>query len=366
MAKGKHSTALFEVIQADKRFQKKTTRDGALRTPKWWFKSPGWRPGDSGTNSTESDPAPSDNAAAATTPRADAQESAAPAVAPEAAPAPVAAATVAEEVVVEQPSGAPSRLRRPAWLGGKSLALDPDRHVVTVRLKYNTAIVSGFAALVMLGLAYVIGRQVGNGPAATYAGQSTDEVKAGPVQRNVMDVRPSGAGSSGNAARPNAGRPSARSGGATGGLANVPVTRLPANTQPPAVNLPPVVTHTPAPGAVPGAAAVGVPRQVNLNYVIIQSYPESERKMAEDAVQVLERGGVGATVEHGLRGYGNNLVVVGTAGFERGYNSTPEYQAYVKKIQRISDAAYKSSKGSKRTFKEFQPSQGYKWDKVGG
>jgi hypothetical protein len=191
-------------------------------------------------------------------------------------------------------------------------------------------------------------------------------VKAGPVQRNVMDVRPTGGGG-GNPVRSNAGRPSGRSGGAaggaTGGLAGVPVTRVPANPQAPASNQP-AVTHTPEANAVPGAAAAGLPRQVNLNYVIIQSYPESERRMADEAVQVLERGGVGATVEHGLRGYGNNLVVVGTAGFERGTGGTPEYQAYVKKIQRISDTAYKSLKGSKRTFKEFQPNQGYKWDRT--
>ena len=66
MAKGKHSTALFEVIQADKRFQKKTTRDGALRTPKWWFKSPGWRPsaGGGGNASPDTEPASPGNAAA--------------------------------------------------------------------------------------------------------------------------------------------------------------------------------------------------------------------------------------------------------------------------------------------------------------
>lgn len=369
MAKGKHSTALFEVIQADKRFQKKTTRDGALRTPKWWFKSPGWRPSTAGggndlKSENEAGPAPEAAPAAnllASAPAFEAQAPVQPPVAPEPVPAPVTTPAVAEEVVVEQPARGPSRLRRPHWLGGKSLALDPDRHVVTLRLKYNTAIVGGFAVLVMLGLAYVIGRQVGHGPATTYAGPSTDEVKAGPVQRNVMDVRPTG-----TAARPNAVRPAARS-SATGGLSGVPVTRLPGNPQGSTPQTqPPAVTNPPPPNAVPGAVATGLPRQVNLNYIIIQSYPESERKMADEAVQLLERNGVGATVEHGLRGYGSNLVVIGTAGFEKGYSDTPEYKAYLKKIERVSEAAYKNNgKGGKRNFKAFGPPQGYKWDKTG-
>ena len=38
MAKGKHATALFEVIHASKQFGGNKDKSGLLRTPKWWFK----------------------------------------------------------------------------------------------------------------------------------------------------------------------------------------------------------------------------------------------------------------------------------------------------------------------------------------
>ena len=41
MAKGKHSTALFEVIHAGKGVQDRRGRQSILRTPTWWFKSKG-------------------------------------------------------------------------------------------------------------------------------------------------------------------------------------------------------------------------------------------------------------------------------------------------------------------------------------
>src|SRR5215831_12546738 len=49
MAKGKHATALFEVIHGDRRSERTLAGSGALRTPKWWFKrtpKPAGTPGD--------------------------------------------------------------------------------------------------------------------------------------------------------------------------------------------------------------------------------------------------------------------------------------------------------------------------------
>src|SRR3954447_15677508 len=38
MARGKHATALFEVIHTAKLKDKTTEKSGAFKTPKWWFK----------------------------------------------------------------------------------------------------------------------------------------------------------------------------------------------------------------------------------------------------------------------------------------------------------------------------------------
>src|SRR5712672_2039464 len=46
MAKGKHATALFEVIHSARR-PPKASSSGGIPTPKWWFKSK-MRSGDSG------------------------------------------------------------------------------------------------------------------------------------------------------------------------------------------------------------------------------------------------------------------------------------------------------------------------------
>src|SRR5689334_12165591 len=52
MAKGKHATALFEVIHSGKKFDQPAARKGVLATPKWWFKSRGK------SSSTPNAPAP--------------------------------------------------------------------------------------------------------------------------------------------------------------------------------------------------------------------------------------------------------------------------------------------------------------------
>ena len=93
-------------------------------------------------------------------------------------------------------------------------------------------------------------------------------------------------------------------------------------------------------------------RQVDLNYVVIQSYPNEA--MANEARELLKRSNVGTTVERGLRGWGPTWYsVVSTKGFAQ--RSSPECRAYMDQIKAISNQHMKQ-----RSFKAFEPTL-YKW-----
>ena len=156
--------------------------------------------------------------------------------------------------------------------------------------------------------------------------QTTDELRAGPANPQVMEVKRGEAGLT--PLQPK-----------TGGKTEVPVVTAPNSATP-----------------VPTPAFDGK-RTVGLNYVIIQSYPE--QKQAEEARDVLAKAGISTTIEKGLRGLNPNwFIVVGTDGFAR-IRST-EYETYVKHVQQVSDS-YTNSK--KKSFKAFEP-MGYKWDRT--
>ena len=119
------------------------------------------------------------------------------------------------------------------------------------------------------------------------------------------------------------------------------------------------VVAAPAPIAVavqggPGAvvAAEAGARIIGMNYVVIQSY--KDRPLADEAAAAMVAGGLGCTVEPGLAGYSATWnVVVGTTPFTKA--TTPEYQAYLKKVQQISEKFAGNSK-----WKRFEPNP-YKW-----
>ncbi|HLL90481.1 MAG TPA: hypothetical protein VK324_14370, partial [Tepidisphaeraceae bacterium] len=100
-------------------------------------------------------------------------------------------------------------------------------------------------------------------------------------------------------------------------------------------------------------------RIVGMNYVIVQSYPDE--KSANDAVDILARNAIPCTVVKGPPGWANNswFSVVGTRGYDKLRNN-PEYDAYVKKIQRVSDAF-----AGKSRFKQFDP-RPYRWKDTSG
>src|SRR5688572_27732412 len=163
MAKGKHSTALFEVIHSSKRFENKEARDGIMRTPKWWFKGRG----QANAARTVSGAATSPGATAAVDPT---DPTSAVATATSAAPAdPFAAAPAAEPNDLFDPTAAPvapepvpeKDIPPLSGRAGIRVALDPDRHEVMLRVRYTTAVVTAFTVLVVVALAYLTGRHTG-------------------------------------------------------------------------------------------------------------------------------------------------------------------------------------------------------------
>jgi len=286
MAKGKHAAALFEVIHAGKQTSQ-SDRSGLLRTPKWWFKG-----------------------------RKKEQAAAVPS--PVSGPIDDKSLMPLAEAESASSSGASP---------GVDVQLDPDRQLISFKLTYTSALVSTFAVLVVVVLAYVIGRHMSRGPAAALGGPSTEQIRQGPVQPNVLNLAPRG-----GAAAPAV---DAEPGSASGTNIAAPSPRQVAAP-------PPAVTTTPG------------KRTVGLNYVIIQSYPDEAG--AVEAVKMLAENGVAATIEKGLRGYTSNWhTVVSADGFAR-INSR-EFEGYLKRIDQISDKF-----AGRKSFKAFKPI-GYKWDR---
>ena len=342
MAKGKHATALFEVIHASKQFGGNKDKSGVLRTPKWWFKG---RP-------KEKDPT--------------ARASVASPMAQEPAPHRAPGAADASDNTFEHASEAQAAAADPTQLdefgaprppavtnSAASVApavdvdVDSQRQRITFRFTYTSAIVTCFAVAVLVGLAYLVGARMSRGPAQAIGGPSTDQLRQGPARPDVMDV---GSGSGNGATRAPGANQSPQPQRTVNNEPDDSISSV--SPQPPpnrGAQQPPARTQTPNPAVStqPGKRVAG------LNYVIIQSYPDEAS--AKAAVDVLKQNGVGATIEKGLRGYTGWFVVVGVDPFTR--ISGPEYLAYLQKIQQISDKF-----ASRKSFKAFDP-RGYKWDR---
>jgi hypothetical protein len=235
---------------------------------------------------------------------------------------------------------------------GVHFGYDADRQEVTLRMRYTTAVVSAFSVLVLIGLAYVTGRQGARAPGAL-AAVSTETLKKGPVHPGVLDVGRSGGDGGARAALAsvNGGspaftpeRPKPANGKSSG---SQPQPQLAAAQQ--AGGTRPTVQTTSA------IVEDNAKRAAGLNYVIVQSYPD--QKSAGEAAAFLNKAGIHCTVEPAPAGFVNNpswVSVVGTAGFQRIRNS-PDFDTYVKGIQKLSEQYAGNSK-----FKRFQP-QPYRW-----
>ncbi len=306
MAKGKHATALFEVIHGDRRAERSIVGSGALRTPKWWFKG----------RSEKAAPSIGDSPVAPL--------SHSPTPAPEPPPE-------VSDAPTETFASAPS-ISRPRFHVGN----DADNQRIHFDLSYSSAILAGFGVFVVICLAYWAGRHNATGPRPVIAAETSEEIKNGPVLQGALEPRRGG--DSSNFASAGADdsdpTPSHSAVATTTGEKPKPTWNEP---KPPA-------THV----------VDDVRRDIGLNYVIVQSYPDE--KSAKEACDLLIKNNILCTVEKGPQGWVSMTwySVIGIRGFDKLRNSK-EYDQYVKAIE---DVGTKFGGNSK--FKKFEP-KAFKW-----
>jgi hypothetical protein len=254
MAKGKHSTALFEVIHSARKPERVAQ---SLRTPKWWFKSRHSR--------VSSAASPAD---------------------------PTCPQREPSNVSPSDPTSRPTH-----YESGRSSAVhvdfDASRKEVTFRLRYTTVLVSAFGICVLVGMSYVVGRHLGRGPQPASAAEpqpSIGQLMLQPPQPGVTNV-----------AKPHTSGQNATAAAAT--HHNSP----PTNVQP---------KPEPTSKLVPASAYTQLPRKPGLNYALISIYPTEERAKAEAARDFLVSHGISCTLEK--TGWAPSWIsLVGTAGFPK-------------------------------------------------
>jgi hypothetical protein len=318
MAKRKHSTALFEVIKHSPQYGRRKAeppqgRGGVLAVARRWLKaSPQPAPAPLPPIISRVDVEPAEEAPSAAIGFED-----------------HALALAGSEPATEEFT----ELAAPPPAQNLHVAVDPERRQIALRLSYTAAIVGGFALLVIVGLCVIVGQHFRGSGAPLLAQTTTADLRKGPAHRDVMNVprrslAPINAEPSQAPSRPAGNALSERR-----------------SASPPATN---------EPQPIPPAANDGK-RYIGLNYVIVQSNPEAERKMADEAAAFLNREGVACTVETGVKGY-LPVTVVGLQSFDR--QSSPTFKAYVQRIQQLST---KYTTGT-RSYKAFTP-VAKKWDK---
>jgi hypothetical protein len=329
MARRKNAAALFEVIHADNRFPRRHGSRWSLRAPRWLF---GRRDADA------------------------------------AAPTPVE--TIDYETPAERGPSVFARIY--AILPSMpriGMSFDPERQLVRFQLTYTGALVCAFTVVVAIALSYMVGRQTTHHPKPALAEQTTEELRNGPAFAEVLDV-----GNDAEAPVAMAVGPAARANSSATAQQQATSTAN-AHQQPSKTNAPdstqaqPRTQGSTAAAARPSQWTEPKPpvtlmvsdenRAVGLQYIIIQSYPEEEKALAEAAMQTLNQHGVLCTVERGLPYAPSWYCVVGITGFAR-TKEVPEYDAYVARVQKISDQFAGTSK-----FKKFEPKP-FRWREMKG
>jgi hypothetical protein len=331
MAKGKHATALFEVMNKTKfssggRSGSSGGSGGGIPTPKWWFKS------NNGGGDAKGAPV------AVETPQpAEADfETSNYVEEPPVRQAPVVMPPLASSIDVPSPEPATSAPRAQPV----AVSVDPDRQLISLRMSYTSALIGGFGVFIALAVAVLIGKGLTRGPSPAIASTSTQQLKQRPATPGVMNVQ----------------RRSENSGG-TNDAVEGSAPRL-ANTVSTGTRNPQQSFNDPRPPAT--FFTDDAHRQSGLNYAIIQSYPDKE--MAEKAAEFLTKNGIPCTVERNLPGWSQNstnvCVVVGIRGFAK-ISNNPALDAYKKSIM---DVGAKYSNGRSR-FTGFGTVGMYLWRK---
>jgi hypothetical protein len=320
--KRKHSRALFEVISKSQNHGRPSVANGDRLHRRGFFSAARlWLSGGERGSLTTT------RIATPAAPVADAAPAAA------LTPAPVVAEALMEEPHDQEIAPDYPELEAGERAQNLAVAVDADRRQIALRMSYTVAIVGGFAVVVVVILAIMVGQRLNHGGAPLLAQTTTDELRKGPAHREVLDpprrsstviTGPSSTVDAASTARSGNPRP-------TGGAQGEGQQQQPA--------------QTPASSAAPADGK----RYLNYNYVIVQGYAESQMKMAEEARDFLNREGVPCTVEKDVRGF-SKITVVGLEGFER--KSAPEVAAYCQRIKQLST---KYVGNNPRSYKAFDP-----------
>jgi hypothetical protein len=289
----KRKTALFEVFQG---MQKKASAPPpimrALRVPRWWHRRK----------------AQSDGA------------SFAPVVSE-----PAATTTAIERFLPAREVHTETAPSRP----GVRVSVDSTDQTISLVLSYSSAAVACFTVVVLVGMAYVVGKHTSRGPLPLLAEKTTEEVRRDKPRADVLNL--------------------AKDSG------NEPITPTP--VQP--LKSPTKKASLTGPAAPTTGTGLDTHRTIGWNYVIVQSYPDE--KDAINARDILIKHGIFCTVEPAPANWTQSswkmYSVIGLTGFDRVRNS-PEFENYKAAIIKVSDEYAGRSK-----FKRFDPSA-YKWREV--
>ncbi len=231
------------------------------------------------------------------------------------------------------------------------IGFDPDRQVIQFQLSYTSAGVAVFGLVIALALAYVVGKQNGHRPGPALAEQTSEELRNGPVQADVLNV------ATPDVAMATAPLPADHATSPAGAAPTQAKTSGSASAVASAANQGARTAGAAQTIVDPRPSATGVStdshRTAGLQYVVMQSYPPEEKQMAEDAVKLLNTSGILCTIEqipYAPRWYS----IVGITGFTRTKDS-PEYDRYLAAVQKASENFARGSK-----FKRFEPKP-YRW-----
>ena len=192
---------------------------------------------------------------------------------------------------------------------------------LALRMSYGTAMITAFALATVVISAFLMGKRWQNRPQTVLAPTTSQELRRQAPRPNLTDVRR---------------------------VSNPPAVQYTAD--------PPDVAASNAAATGTNVAGNAPPkpkeREVGLNYVMIQSYPEE--MMAVAAAAALRQNGIDCTIEKGVPGF-FRFGVVGQIGFSR-ISNNPQLEAYLNKIRAISESYAKKP----NSFAAFKP-QPIKW-----
>jgi hypothetical protein len=366
MAKGKHATALFEVIHTAKR-PPQGSPAAKMAAPRSWWKSKG---------KADQDESPPDQAARPSrlalmgtmlSPgRAQKLLPEQPWPEPISSPAEPVSPVIDTPPVFAPPRFVPPEpivFEPPAYEFEPSLddfeprpRLATDEAVekpvrfgsdgeIRFRLSYGGAIAAGMILLLLVAIAYLVGTRsaevgAGSDGGAPQLPQHPDAAAAAASPQSAV------------------GQAEAQNSGMLAAVTATPAASADPSTPPPPSATPAAdTTHpllAPAAGAQPAALAEPVRRQIGRHYVIVQSYPDAD--VANQARDFLVRRGIACTVIHGLPGWTlrNWYSVVGCRPFDS-IHENAALDAYLNRLTDLGDYF-----AGHTTFNRFEPNL-YRW-----